>query len=113
MAILRVHRIIQFYSWLRSVFAAVKKLLNKFTHGGNHRLCSVYTALIKVTIDKTSGNCVGHLPHKKLRIVITLLARREEQITLYKPHLSLFQFGVTLARLSYPPRHKGFSRELI
>lgn len=52
------------FLWPRSVFAAIKKLLNKFTRGSNDRLCSICTP-IKVIIDKTSGNCVERLSHKK------------------------------------------------
>lgn len=40
--ILRARGITQFHPWPRSVFAAIKKLLNKFTRSGKHRLCSVH-----------------------------------------------------------------------
>lgn len=83
-AILRAHGITKFHSW---PICGYKEAFKQIYSWRQPPL--MFRIPVKVTIDKTSRNYMGHLLRKKLRIVITLLVQ-EEQITLHKPRLSLF-----------------------
>jgi len=69
------------------------------------------TASVKVTIDKTSGNCVGHLPHKKVTYRHHVTRSYENRSPSTNPVFRFFNFTLPSPgfKFVYPSRHKDFS----